>query len=245
MIRKHWPVALLVLTLFFCCLLFPSIRKVRNGAGQQLRVNVKSIALAMYSYAMEHGDRLPPAVLRSKDGKPLLSWRVLLLPYLEQKPLFQQFKLDEAWDSPHNQALVDKMPRTYWAEDEVPLGLTRFQVFVGPGTAFESKDGISLDDFPDGTWRTISVVEAAKPVPWSKPEDLVYDPDGPLPALGGVHTIPAYHVLEWTFGKKPVFYVGFVNGSVLRLPTTLDEKRLRALITRNGGEAVEPRDLVK
>src|SRR5262249_21734482 len=63
--------------------------------------NLKQIALAMHSYHDTMG-RFPPAIVRDKEGKPLYSWRVLLLPYLEQQNLYNQFKLDEPWDSEHN-----------------------------------------------------------------------------------------------------------------------------------------------
>src|SRR5438477_9227485 len=108
----------------------------------------------MHAYADEHG-RLPPAVVYGEDGTPLLSWRVLILPYIEQKPLFDRFKLDEPWDSPHNIELLAEMPRIFAPYDGSPPHephTTYYQVFVGKGAAFEGRRGMRLkDDFPDGT----------------------------------------------------------------------------------------------
>src|SRR5438034_8063102 len=141
----------------------------------------------MHGYKGTHG-RLPPAVVYGEDGKPLHSWRVLLLPFIEQDALYEEFRLDEPWDSPHNIALLPRMPGTYapptgkkW---KVPPYHTVCQVFVGKGTAFEGRKGPRLSgDFLDPTNYTFLVVEAGPPVPWTKPEDLEYDPDGPLPDL--------------------------------------------------------------
>ena len=142
----------------------------------------------MHAYADQGSGRLPAAVVYGKDGKPLLSWRVLILPYVEQKGPFERFRLDEPWDSPHNIALLPEMPSVYappaGKASKIPPYHTVCHVFVGKDTAFEGKEGLRLsEDFPEGTGNTLLLVEAGKPVPWTKPEELVYDPDGPLPEL--------------------------------------------------------------
>ncbi|QEL19483.1 hypothetical protein [Limnoglobus roseus] len=122
--------------------------------------------------------------------------------------------------------------------DDDPLGTTRYQVFVGPGTAFE-RDGLTWDDFPDGVADTLLVAEAGEPVPWSKPADLVYDPNGPLPPLGRGYKKPvklACRVLWLNPGFAAVLGEG--RGRFFRWPS--DEATVRALITRNGGEKVNP-----
>jgi hypothetical protein len=188
--------------------------------------NFHQLATALHNYQENHG-RLPPAAVCDKDGRPLYSWRVALLPFLEEEALYKEFKLDEPWDSPHNLRLLPRMPRFY----RTPLpGLaepdrTRYQVFMGKGTAFEGVRGLRLpDDFPDGTSNTILVVEAAEAVPWTKPADLAYDPDGPLPPLGALSR-------EW-------FHAALVDGSVRKVPRKVSERTLRAAITRNGGEVL-------
>jgi hypothetical protein len=98
------------------------------------------LGLAMHSYSAMHG-HLPPAAIYDKDDKPLLSWRVLLLPYLEQNTLYKEFHLNEPWDSEHNKQLLTKMPKLFAGPDEKALAAheTHYQVFVGKGTAFEGE----------------------------------------------------------------------------------------------------------
>lgn len=195
--------------------------------------NLRQIAFAMQGYHEKYNG-LPRAALtnvQAKDGKPLLSWRVAVLPWLEQEELYKAFKLDEPWDSPHNKKLIAKMPPIYAAPGvkTKESGLTHYQVFVGPGTAFEPlKDrphGIRFSEISDGTSFTLMIVEAAEPVVWTKPDDLPFDAKKPLPKLGlyaeGIHAV-------------------FCDCFVGMLPKNIDDKTLRALITRNGGESVTP-----
>src|ERR1700681_2736714 len=102
------------------------------------------MAVAMHIYQEVHGT-LPPAAVCDKDGKPLLSWRVLLLPYMEQQALYDQFHLDETWDSPHNLPLLARMPKFYAPFNGKPTPrpyTTFYRVFVGKGAAFEGRKGM-------------------------------------------------------------------------------------------------------
>jgi hypothetical protein len=172
--------------------------------------------------------RFPPAAVCGPDGKPLLSWRVLLLPFLGDDELYEQFKLDEPWDGPHNIQLLTQMPSIYGPYRNTPTkdGMTYFRVFVGPGAAFEGTKGLTRDDFSDGTDNTFLIVEAWDPVPWTKPEELPYDPDGPLPRLGGIIKDGSFRAL-------------YADGSVHQIPKDIREDTLRAFITRNGGGRIE------
>ncbi len=177
----------------------------------------------MQSYH-DHQGALPARALFNKEGKPLLSWRVLILPYMEQDALYKQFKLDEPWDSLHNIKLLEKMPSFYKPfaghQTREPY-TTYFQVFVGKGAAFEGTKGMKISsDFPDGISNTILIAQAKHAVPWTKPEDLNFGPDLPLPELGGI------------FPKT--FQVATVDTSTRSLPDDISEKTLRAAITRNG-----------
>ena len=204
--------------------------------------NMKQIGFALQSYAQDHYGRLPPAALCDGDGKPLLSWRVLILPYLEQGNLYRQFHLDEAWDGPHNIALLSSMPKIYHAWGGLPVEVragpddTFYQAFTGVGTAFEGLQGLRLpEDFPDGTSNTILLVEAGEAVPWTKPADLLYEADRPLPPLGGVFTGEGRFSL---FGPNRVkgFHVCLADGSVRFIRPTTGESTLRDAITRNDGK---------
>jgi hypothetical protein len=197
------------------------------------RNNLKSLALAMLNYEATHG-RLPPQSIRGKDSTPLLSWRVALLPYLEQEALYKRFKLDEPWDSEHNKKLLPLIPRVFETArlgnlpgnvNPTDLVNTRYQVFVGPGAVFDGPRGTPRGDVRDGSTYTLLIAEAAESVPWTKPQDLTFDPKGPLPKLGGLF--------------KDGFHAATVDGAVRFIPQTIGEKSLRALITRNGGEIID------
>jgi len=187
---------------------------------------LKNLGLAMHNYHDTH-HQFPPAAVCGPDGKPLLSWRVLLLPFIEQEGLYKQFHLDEPWDSPHNLQLLPQMPSLYGPYKAKPPegGMTYFRVFVGPGAAFEGTTGLTFADFKDGTSNTFLIVEAWDPVPWTKPEDLTYDPNAPLPRLGGIV-------------KDGRFRAAFADGSVQDIPQGVREDTIRAFITRNGNERI-------
>jgi RNA polymerase sigma factor (sigma-70 family) len=161
------------------------------------------------------------------DGKPLLSWRVAILPYIDQMALYRQFRLDEPWDSPHNKKLLAKIPAIY-APVRGPSrveGGTYYRAFVGQGAGFEPRKMLRFSSFSDGTSNTLLVVEAARPVPWTKPEDLPYVPDQALPALGG------------QFDGH--FYALFADASVKLISRNADEEMLRRAITRDDGWPID------
>jgi hypothetical protein len=200
---------------------------------------LKNIALALHNYDYSHG-HLPPAAIRDKSGRPLLSWRVEILPFIEGEHLYREMHLDEPWDSPHNLTLLDKMPNIYLSPGaKAPQpNMTFYRVFVGAGTAFE-RDGLKLskDDFPDGTSNTLLVIEAGEAVPWTKPDELEYHPDKPLPPLGGIFRVETW--LDRQRNKRDGFYTAFADGSVRWFDRSTDEATIRAFITRNGGEKAE------
>jgi len=208
--------------------LVPAIEKSRKAAQQMARSNnLKQIALAMLNYHSTYG-HLPGAAIRDSNGKPLLSWRVALLPYLDQVDLYNRFKLDEPWNSEHNLKLLKEMPRVYRLDNmpQKESDKTHYQVFTGKGTAFENDQGQKFEDFTDGMSNTILAIEAADPVPWTKPEDLTYATDKPLPKLGA-------HPSE-------AIFVVYCDGSVRLLSREMKVQQLRARITRNGGEMIDP-----
>ncbi len=148
--------------------------------------------LGLASLNFESATRyLPPRAIVSSTGEPLLSWRVAILPYLEQRGLYDQFHLDEPWNSPHNLTLVQKMPRSYRHAD-VPIGHTNFLGFHGEDTVFPKPDergrGITLFEIRDGASKTILFAEAnvENAVEWTRPQDIVFDPAQPLIGVGGL-----------------------------------------------------------
>lgn len=208
-------------------LLLPAVQKVREAAARtQDANNLKQISLAMHNYQDAMGRCVPSAITDAR-GRPLLSWRVELLPYLEQDVLYRQFKRDEPWDSPTNKPLLTQMPRVY-AKPNYPeslaRGLTYYCVFVGPGAAFEPGKTLrfSPQDFPDGLSNTLLITESSYGVPWTRANDLDYAPDRPVPPLGTADATG--------------FNVALADGSVRFIRKDISETALRALITRNGNE---------
>ncbi|MFO0842722.1 MAG: DUF1559 domain-containing protein [Gemmataceae bacterium] len=203
-----------------------SLAKVRVAAARMESANhLKQIGLAMHNYH-DTNNHFPPQAVYDKDGKALLSWRVLLLPYLDQDALYREFKLDEAWDSPHNKKLLAKMPQVFKLPGATPKHQygTYYQVFHGKGAAFEGKTGNTIASFTDGTSNTILAVEAGNDVPWTKPEDVPFDPAKDVPQL-------SRH-----FGKGG--HALFADGSVRFLSDSINKDTLKALVTRAGGEVI-------
>ncbi len=205
----------------------PYLAPLRGSLHRQGPTNhLQQIVLALHNYHDAHG-RFPAAASYTKDGKPLLSWRVHLLPFLAAEKLYKQFHLDEPWDSAHNIKLIEKMPEVFHSTGDRKLaaaGKTTFLAPRGDATMFPDKRGVRIADVLDGTSNTIFVVDAddAHAVPWTKPEDLEFDPKEPARGL------------STRFGDG--YLVGFVDGSVHFLPKKLTKETLKVLFTRNGGE---------
>ena len=204
----------------------------RRKAGEDLQ----RLAFAMHKYYEVH-NRLPPAAILGKDKRPLLSWRVAILPYLGMGEFYEQFKLDESWDSPHNLQLLEKMPRVYLPEGVATKKphSTFYRVFVGDGTAFEPDVAVTYTPGPgsisDGSVNTIMIVEAREPVPWTKPQDLKYAADEPLAELGGMFDDGLFLFTTadggWHLGVRK----GENDADFIKL--------LRLAITRNDGELID------
>jgi hypothetical protein len=198
--------------------------------------NLKLIALAFHNAHDTYG-AMPAAAITDAKGKALLSWRVALLPFLEEGKLYKEFKLDEPWDSKHNKKLLARIPRVYAppiSGKPAKPNTTYYQVFTGPAAPFNPSAvrrlpsitlGPRIASFTDGTSNTFLVVEAGEPVPWTRPADLAYDAKKPVPKLGGLF--------------PEGFHVAMADGSVRFLGRKIEDKVLRALITPAGGEVID------
>jgi hypothetical protein len=188
--------------------------------------NLKQIALAMHIYHdVKKG--FPARASADANGKPLLSWRVHILPYVEQEALYKEFHLNEPWDSEHNKKLIAKMPAVYRQPNGDPKEFkTNYLVPVAKGTIFETLQPCKLNSIIDGTSTTIMAVEASldRSVEWTKPDDLEIDLAAPMKGLLGL--------------RPKGFLVAFADGSVQFLPETLGAESLRGLLTKAGGEVV-------
>jgi prepilin-type processing-associated H-X9-DG protein len=208
-------------------LLLPAVQAAREAAMRvQSSNNLKQIGLALIDYEDAH-HILPAQAKYDSDGKPLLSWRVGILPYIEEKQLYDQFHLDEPWDSPNNIKLLDKMPDVFKHPKFNKPGMTLYQAAVGKGCAFDGKQGNKFASFTDGTSKTIMVVETspAVAVPWTKPEDWQFDEQHPTKDLGGLFAGDIVNCL-------------FADCHVEGITKSIDPNIFKAMITRNGGEVI-------
>jgi hypothetical protein len=207
-----------------------SLQSIRAAAGRnQSANNLKQLAVAMHNHEAAFG-RLPAAAICDKNGKPLLSWRVAILPFIEQDALYKEFHLDEPWDSEHNKKLIAKMPKTYVppAQSQKLTGKTTYQVPVGPEMMFTGEPkGSRIVDVTDGTSHTIMIVETNddNAVEWTKPADLKVDMKDPLKGLVG----------HYPTG----FQVAMGDGSVRFISQLIKPAMLWAAFTARGGEVIE------
>jgi hypothetical protein len=213
--------------------LAPAVSSSREAAWRSQRMNnFKQIALAMLMYHDAKGS-YPPAASRDSDGKPLLSWRVMILPFLDQGELYKQFHLDEPWDSEHNRTLVAKMPAVYAdpaAPDLAAAGRTTYLVPVGAEMLFHGAEGTKIRDITDGTSQTILAVEvpAEAAVEWTKPADWEVDLSDPLK---GVRR-------KANEARGDVFVAAWCDGSVRSVSGDVDAAVFKALLTIAGEEVI-------
>jgi hypothetical protein len=224
--------------------LFFSTSKVRDAANRmKSNNNMKQIGLGIANYESAMDEI--PANSYGPDGKPLLSWRVHILPYVEQDNLYKQFKVDEPWDSTNNIRLLNQMPHVYLNPKESPgsTSKTYYRGFSSPGAVFEKRPGrgragamadrepkerFTVGQFKDLPNQTIVMVEAGEPVEWTKPDDLDASPGKPFPPLGG---------MQWSSKRVNVLLADF---TVRAIKPDLPETTLRALVTHSGGETIPP-----
>src|SRR5207248_2454209 len=203
-------------------------RPARSFETRQSLDRLHRLALAVLAYESEHEHF--PQDARDKDGKPLLSWRVAILPCLDLDFLHAQFKLDEPWDSPHNRKLAAFMPDVFRAPiQDRKANETYYQAVSGPGAMFDPAAKVTFPGVTDGTSGTLMLVEAGPPVPWTKPADIPFDPDRDPPELAGPFT--------------DAVHVAVADASTFRMNPKLAPDRLRAFITRAGGEVLELKNL--
>jgi hypothetical protein len=239
--RRQWRYSLggVGVGLAYALLLLPTVH-INLGPSKRARCgnNIRQLTLALHNYHDVHGS-FPPAYVVDDDGKPLYSWRVLVLPYLEQKQLYDQFRLDEPWDSPHNLPLAQQMPRCFACPTCNPGAkrpVTSYVAITGEETAWPGGAARTLDDFTDGSSRTILLVEwPESDIVWTEPRDL------PLADVGSKWRHPDPALVAGKHRHRGGVFVGMADGRVQFItPWDIGVYHLRALLTPCGGEQVEP-----
>ena len=202
---------------------------------------VKRIDLAFHLYAQVH-KCYPPAFITDKDGKPMHSWRVLILPFLdsESESIYSQYRFDEPWNSPHNLTFADKIPFVYRCPTNTgsESSQTSYAMIVGPHAISDGPTARMGREITDGCSNTIMVAECAGAgINWLEPRDLnteemtfhiKSDWDESQPRTSDISSC-----------HSEVANVGFCDGSVRCLTTDLDPKTIKAMTTIDGGEEVK------
>lgn len=223
-------------TVVMLALLLPAVQQVRTAARRTVTMNnVRQINLANLNHDSAFNNFSSNFPGSDEDADNNLSWRVHLLPFLGREDLYQQFKLDEPWDSSHNKALLSQMPKVYAhpvIQETLAEGHTVFQFPYSspeaetPALYIDGEIGPSFRQITDGSSNTIMIVEVAgsAAVPWTKPQDWRFDPNNPTRDLGDA--FPGGCV------------VGMCDGSALFLPEDTNPEDVKALFTRSAGDAV-------
>ncbi len=212
-------------------LALPAVQQSRTSARRVASMNnLRQLNLAASNYHSIH-DHFPTQASYDKNGRPLLSWRVHILPFIEEIELYEKFRLDEPWDSQHNRKLIAQMPHFF----NSPLvasesGKTVYLGVAGKGMMFNGQEKIALRQVLDGLSNTVFLVEVSpdRAVEWTRPLDYRVNPNNPLDGLGQVN-----------LGG---FIVALADGSVSFIDNNIDPESWLKLLTRAGGEIVSPYD---
>jgi hypothetical protein len=208
-----------------------AVRAARDGAiamASQSRLNQMQLALSNYH---DMYGCFPPAYVADKDGKPMHSWRVLILPMIEQRELYDAYRFDEPWDGPNNSQLSHRMPGIFHVCSEPPsTSVTNLVVVTGDGTAFPGSRSTCVSDFADGLNNTILLAEIAESdINWLEPRDLDVER---MSFRANDTSRPSISTSRRT-GPHVVF-ADRITG--YRLTASLSEAALQSLITIGGGE---------
>jgi len=221
-------IAALVAALLLAALFLPATRSSREAARRsQCTNNLKQIALAIESYASDKGE-YPPAYTQDAQGRRLHSWRTLILPYLEQSKLFDAIDLTKPWDDPANAHVRAVNVDVYTCPSAgVMPGLTTYLGVTGPKSLFSGPIPRKRDEATDDPQTTISVVDVAEDqaVPWMSPSDVSDD--------------ELLRIDEDAKSNHPgIFLAASLDGQVRPLSKSVDAGVLRAMLTIDGGEAL-------
>ena len=213
--------------------LMPPDQAKRNPRGD-CQIHLKQIGIALHNYHDTYGS-FPLAYVANKQGRPMHSWRVLILPFLEQEALYKRYDFNEPWDGPNNSKLVAEMPRIYRCPSDSRSASptdTSYVAVIGRETAWPGASAVSLGDITDGASNTILVVEShGSGINWMEPRDL--------------HTLQMPATVNPINGQgicschNECVQVAFADGSVRTLKNGVPSTTIRALLTTAGGETVQ------
>ena len=223
-------VAALFLALF---LFLPSPGGRPYGRRTECKNNLKQLALALHNYHDKY-DCFPPAYIADQHGRPIHSWRVLLLPFLEFKPLYDDYRFDEPWDGPHNRKFAAMNLNVFRCpNDKSPEGETNYLVVVGAKTVFPGAKCVKISEISSGTTNTVLLVEVADSgIKWSEPRDL-----SDVKAARGINPNAGMGISSHHEGGAQI---AFADGSVRFFPDSTPPDDLRTFCDRDGEKPAFP-----
>jgi len=225
-------VFIVIVAVALSCLLLPAVSGPRQTTRlQSCNYQLRNIALALWQYHETHGS-YPPACIADADGRPMHSWRVLLLPYLDQRNAYNQYRFDEPWDGPSNSALASTIGRLrcYECPSSNCNGETNYVAVIGPQTMWPGAKATKMADIKDGVGNTIMLVEVHNSgIHWMEPRDLDLSQIkvGVNPPIGT--GISSGHV-------RGAANIAFADCSVKAIDGRATPKAIRAALTIAGGE---------
>lgn len=212
-------------------LLLPALQVARSAARKaQSTNNLKQIGLALLTYESKYGT-FPPAYIADENGKPMHSWRVLILPFMEQQALYDQYDFNEPWDGPNNRRLHDVMMPAFVdpnSPDDSSM-YTSYVVITGEKTMFPGAEAVSMRDVPDGLSSTILVTTIGESdIIWCEPRDIEFD------SMSFAINDPEFESIS-SDGPGPV-PVLFGDGRVTQVDENIQEDVVKSMILRDDGK---------
>ncbi|MBN1911952.1 MAG: DUF1559 domain-containing protein [Pirellulales bacterium] len=246
--KAVWSAAIVLMLLIVAFVVYASSKSKSRETDECVRRikcfnSLRQIGMALHSYHNVY-HVFPPAYTVDENGRPMHSWRMLILPYLEDmkgsETLYKQFRLDEPWDSPHNLAVARReIPKVFRCKSDRPKGEfdTSYVMPIGPGMFSDGPTARATEEFKDGKQNTIAVVEmSGTGILWTEPRDWKV-PEGPIL----VNPPQGLGMCANHLGLKNDLYMNvlFADCTVIPLPAEIAPELLRATLTIDGGEPID------
>lgn len=226
-------------------LILPAVQAPRGGAPRmQCANNLKQIALALHHYHDVY-KTFPPAYIADEDGRPMHSWRVLLLPFLEQQWLYDAYRLDEPWDGPNNRKLLIQMPRVYSCPNQkqhnsIAQTHTSYVAVIGESTAWPGQRAMGFNEIVDGASQTLLLCEVAEPqISWMEPTDIGYAGAIELLTSRDPHRHSGHISRSFFYESSHGRNVALADGSVRYLAQGIDAEEAKRLLAANDREPLD------
>jgi hypothetical protein len=231
-VLRHWLLILAVPLIALIWVAYRVHQLRRDVLASVAQCPLNQLMLGLHNYHDVYGS-FPPACVKDDRGRPLHSWRVLILPYINEQALYEQYDFSVPWNSPHNSRLNDRMPDMFHSCTEVPSkSFANYVVITGPGTVFPFDGCTKLGDISDGAENTILLAEVGSSrVPWLAPIDL------PAEEAIRAWTDPSRTGISCVSWRRPMVVFGD-RITAFSLDRTLAPESLRSLTSIFGGEPV-------